>query len=172
LTGHLLTAFVAPRIRPIGAERLPDLQPLWLALHDHHSQVPARLQSLRERVRERSWPRRQAIYAHYLSQPGSFCLLADLDRPVGYAMVWLGNGLCVGAAAEQLAYLVSLSVLEEHRGHGIGRLLLERVEHHARRSGVRQLMLGMRPGNERALRFYRAAGMREVHPGTLAKAIA
>jgi ribosomal protein S18 acetylase RimI-like enzyme len=123
-------------------------------------------------VRDRSWPRRRAIYAHYLSQPGCFCLLAELERPVGYAMVWFGSGLCVGAAAEQLAYLVSLSVLAEHRGRGIGRLLLERVERRARRGGARQLMLGLHPGNERALRFYRAAGMRQVHPGTLAKAIA
>jgi ribosomal protein S18 acetylase RimI-like enzyme len=156
------------RVSPVGPERLEELRPLWLALHDHHTRIPARMAAVRERSRGGSWRRRRAVYERYLAQRDCFCLVAERDcGAIGYAMVWVGCGLSVGAGAGPLAYLTSLSVLPADRGAGIGAALLREVRARSERVGARQLLVGVRTWNERALRFYAAHGFSAVTPGTL-----
>jgi ribosomal protein S18 acetylase RimI-like enzyme len=156
-------------VRLAGVERLEELRPLWLALHDHHTRIPERMAPLRERTRSGSWRRRRAVYERYLGQGGSFCLLAERERrAVGYAMVWIGCGLTVGAGAGTLAYLTSLSVLPEHREQGVGGALLAEVRDRAlRETEARQVLVGVQTWNERALRFYARHGFRTTAPGML-----
>lgn len=54
-----------------------------------------------------------------------------------------------------------ISVLTEHWGMGIGRVLMESCIDSARRAGYTQLELEVVAGNERALPLYRRAGFEE-----------
>ena len=54
-----------------------------------------------------------------------------------------------------------ISVLKEHWGMGIGRVLMESCIDSARRAGYTQLELEVVAGNERALSLYRRAGFEE-----------
>ena len=54
-----------------------------------------------------------------------------------------------------------ISVLTEHWGMGIGRVLMESCIDSARRAGYTQLELEVVAGNERALSLYRRAGFEE-----------
>ena len=51
-----------------------------------------------------------------------------------------------------------LAVLPEHRGCGVGRLLLEEVERRARARGSSKLTLEVHASNEGAMRLYRRFG--------------
>jgi ribosomal protein S18 acetylase RimI-like enzyme len=151
-------------------ERLGVIEPLWVALHEHHMRGRSRPGALREQVREVAWRRRRSIYERYLTEPRCFCLLAERrGDPVGYAMVWVGSGPQVGAAVDQVAYLTSLSVLPGERGRGIGAALLHAVEERGTQRRSRALMLGVHTWNEEAIRFYERHGLRRVRPGVYAK---
>jgi len=55
--------------------------------------------------------------------------------------------------------LVSMYVLPEHRGHGIGAALLDAALSHARKLGdIRQIYLGVTEGNAGAAALYRSRG--------------
>jgi [ribosomal protein S18]-alanine N-acetyltransferase len=71
----------------------------------------------------------------------------------GYAVVWV--------VVDQ-AELGDIAVERGWRGRGLGRLLLETVLDRARREGVRELFLEVRPSNEGARRLYERYGFEEV----------
>jgi ribosomal protein S18 acetylase RimI-like enzyme len=50
---------------------------------------------------------------------------------------------------------VEVAVLDEHRGRGVGSLLMQAAEHAARAQGMRRLMLDAACANDEALHFYR-----------------
>jgi ribosomal protein S18 acetylase RimI-like enzyme len=79
--------------------------------------------------------------------------VAELDgEVVGFA----GVGSC--RDEEALGELYTIYLLPSCWGRGIGRALLERAEESLRSSGFTQALLWVMEGNERAERFYRAAG--------------
>jgi ribosomal-protein-alanine N-acetyltransferase len=57
--------------------------------------------------------------------------------------------------AESKAWIATLGVLPEYRGHGIGRALLEACE---QRLGVRQVQLNVRASNQIAIQLYETSG--------------
>jgi ribosomal protein S18 acetylase RimI-like enzyme len=57
--------------------------------------------------------------------------------------------------AESLAWIATLGVLPENRGHGIGRALLQSCE---QRLKVRRVQLNVRPSNEIAIQLYLSNG--------------
>lgn len=59
------------------------------------------------------------------------------------------------------AYIHDLVVLEEYRGEGLGRALLDAASAFAAREGARLLRLHVLAANEGAVGLYRAAGFRE-----------
>lgn len=59
-------------------------------------------------------------------------------------------------------YLSGLAVSGRHRGHGIGAVLMEHVEKHARSEGLARVSLICFERNEWALRFYTRRGYREI----------
>jgi ribosomal protein S18 acetylase RimI-like enzyme len=61
-------------------------------------------------------------------------------------------------AARPLVNLHDLAVLPAHRGHGVGRRLLEEVERHARATGCCKVTLEVHETNRAAQRIYAAAG--------------
>lgn len=72
---------------------------------------------------------------------------------VGYAVLWV--------VVDQ-AELGDIAVELGWRGRGLGRLLLETVLARARREGVRELFLEVRPSNDGARRLYEGYGFEEV----------
>jgi ribosomal protein S18 acetylase RimI-like enzyme len=77
------------------------------------------------------------------------------DGPVGIVTCFVGFSTF---AARPLINIHDLHVAPEHRGHGLGRALLEAVEAEARRLGCCKLTLEVQENNATALALYRRFG--------------
>ncbi len=140
-------------IHLLDPEDLDRVEPLWNALREHHATVAPDLGV--PRSREESWRRRRAQYEAWLSEPGSFLLLAESSGElVGYAMVHLRSGSSTWPLGEHAGEIETLSVLPAARGKGIGTALLAAVREELRAVGVTELSLLVLPGNLAALRAY------------------
>lgn len=99
---------------------------------------------------------RQAMWREGLGrvpQPGSSTFVALVnDEIVGFASVGASH------SEEGPGELYAIYVDSSRWGHGAGRALIERAEASLRESGFREALLWVLQGNERAERFYRAAG--------------
>lgn len=83
--------------------------------------------------------------------------LAEVDgQAVGYACLRFVPTIC--GPADPWAELTELYVEEAYRRHGVGRLLMERVEVEARTGGAKELFLLTGFKNTRAHHFYHAVG--------------
>jgi ribosomal protein S18 acetylase RimI-like enzyme len=144
-----------------GAEALDRLEPLWLALHEHHQTVapPAAYQP-----RHRSWEARRRAYAEWLAEPGSFVLLAErAGELVGYALVQVRPGPDdTWVTGDRIAELQTVSVAPSERGHGIGTQLLDRVDTELAAQGIGDLFIAALQGNDAAIRLYERRGLRPV----------
>jgi ribosomal protein S18 acetylase RimI-like enzyme len=113
-----------------------------------------------------TWRHRRSLYEILLSKPDSFLFLAKASGMlVGYAL-----GHVVDAAdgwtsdtwrtGNRIGELESLGVLPDHRGAGVGSALLDAVDLEFERIGVRDVLVGVLPGNEGAIRLYERRGYR------------
>jgi GNAT superfamily N-acetyltransferase len=90
----------------------------------------------------------------------------DLDGTSIHFMARAPDGSPVGVARVHFltpveAQLRYMAVEENHRGRGIGTLLLSALENRAREAGALSMVLDAR---ESAVGFYRRRGYRDVHP--------
>ena len=103
---------------------------------------------------------RQRLWREGLSRPrrpGSETLVAEVDGAVvGFTSV--GMWRVDDEPEEGVAELFTIYVEPAHWGTGVGRALIERAEASMRTSGFVEARLWVLDGNERAERFYRAAG--------------
>jgi ribosomal protein S18 acetylase RimI-like enzyme len=147
-----------------SAADIPQLEPLWVAVHHVHA---ASMPELAPYVSdEETWRERGALYAQLFRKPETFLLLARLGGDLaGYALGhvldaegnWSSDTWRTG---DRLGELESISVLPELRGRGIGSELLEAVDREFARLGVDDLILGALPGNTAAIRLYERHGFR------------
>ena len=144
-----------------GAERIPDLQPLWQSLSRHHAAVAPELAMLGEvRSEADSWAARRELYEDWLGDPDAFVLIAESQgEPVGYAVVQLRGPEETWATGDRVAVLETLAVLPEHRGRGIGSALVERMHEELRRLGASHFMVSVIASNADAVRFYERLGL-------------
>jgi len=92
----------------------------------------------------------------YAPPSGCLFLAMEGDTPVGcMARRDLGGGTCE---------MKRLYVAPEHRGRGIGRLLVEEVIHRAERLGYRGMVLDTMPEMAGAVALYRDFGFVEAAP--------
>lgn len=145
---------------------LDALAPLWQAVHRHHA---ASMPELAPYVTDaETWAARRALYAELLATPGTTLLLAHAGDPaelVAYAMShvfdrpgsWLDDTWVTGA---RIGEIESLAVRADHRGAGLGSLLLGRLEDRLGEQGVEDVVIGLLPGNEGARRLYERRGYR------------
>ena len=146
-----------------GSERIPDLQPLWESLHEHHAAVATHLTAIGPvRAPGQSWEVRRALYEEWLAEPDAFVLVAqDGSRPVAYALVHMRGTEETWVTGDRVAELETLTVLPEYRSHGLGRALIDAVHGELRRLGVTQWAVGVIATNDDALRFYERL---DLHP--------
>ena len=146
-----------------SAEELDILEPLWNALHEHHSEVlPALGGQARPRPLSDAWNRRRAKYEQWLDDAESFFVVAEDGRsPVGYAFVTIGPGYA-GWTTGPLAELETLSVLPERRGTRIGSQLLYAVWSKLGERGVDEMVITTALSNISSHRFYEC---HEFHQG-------
>lgn len=73
----------------------------------------------------------------------------DGKAVVGYAGLWMAGGVCI---------LEELIVHDKHRGKGIGRYLIKRVEQVARKQGCHKIRLETDDRLKPAIALYKSAG--------------
>jgi ribosomal protein S18 acetylase RimI-like enzyme len=150
---------VSIEIAAAGAERIDELEPLWLALHRHHRAVSAAPVVEDD---DASWARRRAWYLEMLAGGEDVVLIAERDgRAVGYAFLHMHHGPDdTWPVGERWGEVVSLSVSPEERGAGVGTALLDAVDAELAARGVADLRVAVMAGNAAALRLYERRGLR------------
>jgi GNAT superfamily N-acetyltransferase len=153
---------VSVAIALAGAERVDELEPLWLALHRHHREVAAQPVVADDAA---SWARRRAWYLEMLAGDDVVLIAERGGRAVGYAFLhWHEGPDDTWPVADRWGEVVSLSVLPEERGGGVGTALLDAVDAQLEARGVRDLQVAVMAGNAAALRLYERRGL---HPAEL-----
>jgi GNAT superfamily N-acetyltransferase len=147
----------AVRVVEAGPERIPDLEPLWRTLYEHHRGIAEGV--ARVRPFEATWQQRQGQYRDWLAGEDATLLIAErAGRAVGYAMLTVGPGAATWDLGDRYAEVETLSVLSEERGHGVGTALIEAGVRWARERGVSTIGVGLAHTNEGARRFYEREG--------------
>jgi len=143
---------------------LPLLEPLWVSVHHHHAEV---MPDLAPYVDDRqTWAVRSQLYAELLAKPDTVLLLASVDGAVigyGLAHVSPASGTWVAdtwQTGDRVGEIESLAVQPGYRGQGIGSRLLTALTAELATAGVRDLVLGVLPGNDAAIRLYQRQGFR------------
>lgn len=139
---------------------LDAIEPLWRALHEHHAAIAiAPVRPLAD-----SWRRRRVKYEDWLRSPDARLIVASrAGRPVGYAMVRVGDGPATWDVGERLAELETLSVVPEERGARVGSALVEAAARFGRERGAERLSVALAQTNDGALRFYQREGFRPFY---------
>lgn len=150
---------MTPAITKGDASRVPELEPLWLALREHHGSVTGHWGPLRSPGE--SWERRRADHEAILAEGGILFLAEEDGAVVGFAICEREEGRSpTWEWPRDFLAIVDFVVLPEHRGKGVGERLLEAAEEEARRLGVAALDLNVAAPNEGARRFYERHGFR------------
>jgi ribosomal-protein-alanine N-acetyltransferase len=107
------------------------------------------LRTIQERALDEQWP--ELLELAVDGPP--LALVAETDRPVGYALAVPG---------EDAAYLAELAVAPEEQGQGHGSALLAALFDRLRSDGVDTLRLTARADDERVRAFYEQFGFEIV----------
>lgn len=103
---------------------------------------------------------KNALIPGLKKQPTTLIFLAYLnDEAVGIAVCFVGFSTF---AARPLINIHDLAVLPNHRGRGVGRLLLASVEGRAREMDCSKVTLEVLENNRRAMEVYHAAGFAQA----------
>ncbi|MDP6565169.1 MAG: N-acetyltransferase [Alphaproteobacteria bacterium] len=92
-----------------------------------------------------------------LVMPGAISLLASQMASAGAPM-----GLILGRVAAAECEIITLAVLPDRRGQGVGRALLDEITALATADGAREMLLEVACDNGPAMALYRGAGFAQV----------
>jgi ribosomal protein S18 acetylase RimI-like enzyme len=160
---------IEPRESPVtittgGAELIPRLAPLWMALQEHHASIAPELARVRAfRTPEDSWSVRRRQYEQWLQPHDARVLIAEQGgEAVGYALVRIVPAGPTLETGDRVGELASLSVLPRSRGLGVGSRLMREVHRWLADLGVTTLTTSVLTTNSNALRFYKRLEMVEL----------
>jgi GNAT superfamily N-acetyltransferase len=144
-----------------GAERIPELRPLWEALELHHGVLPG-VPSIRPLAD--SWERRQQRYRDWLADGRGHLFLAERDgRVAGYLMLTISDPPESWDVGSRAGEVETMSVLESERSTGVGAALMDAALETAAAAGVRAIGVGVVHSNVDGIRFYERAGFRPFY---------
>jgi ribosomal protein S18 acetylase RimI-like enzyme len=97
------------------------------------------------------------------AETGGKVFVAEAEhRVIGFVSIWTKiKTKAIEEREYEYAYVSDLVVLNEHRGRGAGKALLERAEEYARLEGARILRIGVLAKNEVARSLYKKLGFEE-----------
>lgn len=118
-------------------------------------------------VEEYAGPHRDLIWSFRLAEDSEQLL----ESYLGLGRVWVARGpdgevvghLQAVARDADTWEVTNTAVVEEVRGRGIGRALLDRASDEARSSGAGRVILATAAADTGALRFYQRCGFRMTH---------
>jgi ribosomal protein S18 acetylase RimI-like enzyme len=140
-------------IRPADLTNARDADGIVLLLNSYAVEPVGGGMPLPSDVRER-------LVSALRQVPHALVLLALTDDvPIGIAVCFFGFSTF---RASPLLNVHDLAVLPQHRGHGVGRALLQAAEEHARRRGCCRLTLEVLESNSGARALYRRFGFDEL----------
>lgn len=147
-------------IERVGAERIEEMEPLCVALHEHHAAIRPELAGGPARGAAESWERRRARYEAWLAQPGAFALLARNQdgAAIGFAVVTVEDSYDSWRCGEPIGEVHDIASLPDARGGGLGGALLARVAAELADAGVEYYRLLVLEGNDDAVPVLRAGG--------------
>ena len=86
---------------------------------------------------------------------GGIWLIELAGSTIGYIALCFGYSIELGGRD---AFIDELFILEEHRGRGVGKTVLEEIQSKARERKVKALHLEVERSNDRARKLYRSLG--------------
>ncbi len=98
------------------------------------------------------------MFAASFVQPGFFGELCEKEGGGEGSLIAYG---CVQCAVDS-ADLMNIAVAPAYRGRGIGRTILRRLINGARRRGMKELFLEVRPSNAAARELYESESFRAI----------
>lgn len=138
---------MTPRIRAAEAGDVPMIADLIRQL--------AKFEKLEDKVVLTEELLRMGLFG---TRPYAEAVIAEKDAtPIGFALFFHTFSTFL---ARPGIYLEDLFVLEEHRGHGVGRALLSHLAHLAVERGCGRLEWAVLNWNQDAIRFYERLGAR------------
>jgi len=104
-----------------------------------------------------------AVESDSFSVPWSFCSFEEeLSNPLAIYMVALANSEVVGFAGMHhvldVGHITNIAVIKNHRRHGIGDALVEKLTEIAKAKRMVGITLEVRMGNAAAMRLYAKHG--------------
>jgi ribosomal protein S18 acetylase RimI-like enzyme len=160
------------RVVMADASALPQVEPLFRAMVDHHRLVAGADWPVRDAGH--AWARRRSEYVDWLAGGNAWLLLAlpvdsrAATAAVGYAFVRLHEPGATWDLGEEVGELESLSVAEEGRGAGVGTILIDQARQLLARRGIRYWSVGVVETNAAAVRLYEREGFRPYYRNMLA----
>ncbi len=145
---------------------LDGLRPLWIEVHAHHQ---ASMPELAPYVDHKtSWSSRHRLYETLLEKDDTILLLAKgRGELCGYAIAHVLEAESTWAAdtwatKSRIGEIESLVVLPSMRGAGVGTRMLRDLAQRLAKLGVYDLIVGVLPGNDGAIRLYEREGYRRT----------
>jgi len=141
----------------LSADRLERLRPLWEGMRELYVELCG--DRLPIRAADESWLRRRDAYERLLAEPGAFAVGAERDGElVGYATVRVVESSTVFAWSDRAGELETLVVAPHVRSAGVGAGLVAALRERLAGAGVREVVVHVLAGNDRAIDFYRREG--------------
>lgn len=137
------------RIVDVGKDSLPIIKPVWEELNRLHL---ADSVNFKEYYRNFTFERRMGAFAGTKDSDLKISVVFDGDRVTGY---------CLSTVEGQRGEIESLCLLEELRGQGLGRRLVDSHVEWMKSRGCAKITVSVAHGHDSALGFYVAMGFRE-----------
>jgi ribosomal protein S18 acetylase RimI-like enzyme len=109
------------------------------------------------------WPKKlaaQGFTPQQFAVPRAQLLVLESDRGEYLGHLWLTESQ--DANGKRILEVTTMGILREARGHGLGRLLMQRAEAEARERGIEDIELSVAGNNRRARDLYRDLGYETV----------
>ena len=100
---------------------------------------------------------------HHWENPRIFLVAQIGEKVVGYNMCRIESGISnIKRDFAKKGHVISIAVLEDYRGMGIGQKLMEEGMKNVRECGASEIYLEVRQSNLPAIQLYRKLGFRAV----------